>query len=230
MGRHGAAAQWTVAKPVGSERESVWVEAGRGRWNPTSSFLFNSIQGRMEVALTADSCHWLHVCVTVCLLAPKLKPPRVALACGEKVENPSHGCLTREVTYQTLAWAESDPNPGFKKKGKKKGKSQAVWGKPLLIHTHNGQPNNTLLHLWLADTWKICFHAGPKAGQPHPQPSASKSLHSRLQGGGTWAMWGFCHPLNPPPPSTSPPFFFLNFFAPFWKHNHTLLSWEMFPA
>lgn len=44
--------QWTVAKPVGLERESVWVEAGRGRWNPTSSSLFNSIQGRMEVTLT----------------------------------------------------------------------------------------------------------------------------------------------------------------------------------
>lgn len=126
--------QWTVAKPVGLERDSVWVEAGRGRWNPTSSSRFNSIQRRMEVTLTADSCRWLSACMMVCLLAPKLKPLRVALACDGKVENQSDGCLIREVTYQTLAWAESDPNPGFKKEKKKRIISGCLWQAP--AHSH----------------------------------------------------------------------------------------------
>lgn len=83
--------------------------------------------------------------------------------------------LNADLKQEQLGWAEREPeSPCGRRKmpkwGEKKKKSQAVCGKPLLIHPHNGQPDNILLYYWIADTWKICFHTSPKAGQPHPKP------------------------------------------------------------
>lgn len=191
--------QRTVAKPVGLERASVWVEAGWGRWNPTSSSLFNSIQGRKEVthpltAVTGCTSVWWFV------FSPQnWNLPRVALACDGKVENQSDWRLFNQRsdlsnTRLSCKW----PKSWFKKK-KKGGKSQAVWGKPPLTHTHNGQPDNTLLHLWRADTWKICFHTGPKAGQPHPQPARASLCTASSRVEELEQCEAFVTPQPPPP-------------------------------
>lgn len=105
-----------------------------------------------------------------------------------------------------------------------KNTSLAVCGKPcLFILTMDSQIifSSTIE----ADTWKICFHTAPKAGEPHPKPKLASPCTISSRVGESEQCVAF---VNPPPSNTHFSFFYC--LPPFSKHNHILLSWEIFPS
>lgn len=77
----------------------------------------------------------------------------------------------------------------------KKNTSLAVCGKPcLFILTMDSQIifSSTVE----ADTWKICFHTAPKAGEPHPKPKLASPCTTSSRVGESEQCVPF---VNPPP-------------------------------